>query len=66
MPSVQQAPALQDGLELQDPLLIGLIAQLTDSTLQDSIAVTVRRLLELGQDILSGTTLDARKTPPTP
>jgi hypothetical protein len=64
--SVQQTPALQDALGPQDPVLIGLIAQLTDSTLQDSIAVTVRRLLELGQDILSGTTLDARKTAPTP
>jgi hypothetical protein len=63
---VEQVPALQDALGLQDPVLIGLISQLTDSTLQDSIAVTVRRLLELGQDILSGTTLDARKTPPTP
>jgi hypothetical protein len=66
VPVVEQAPALQDGLERQDPVLIGLIAQLTDSTLQDSIAETVRRLLELGQDILSGTTLDARKTPSTP
>jgi hypothetical protein len=66
VPLVEQVPALQDALGLQDPVLIGLISQLTDSTLQDSIAVTVRRLLELGQDILSGTTLDARKTPLTP
>jgi hypothetical protein len=64
--SVSETPALQDALRVQDPVLIGLIAQLTDSTLQDSIAGTVRRLLELGQDILSGTTLDARKTAPTP
>jgi hypothetical protein len=63
---VEQVPALQDALGLQDPVLIGLISQLTDSTLQDSIAETVRRLLELGQDILSGTTLDARKTTPAP
>jgi hypothetical protein len=55
-------PALQDALGLQDPVLIGLIAQLTDSTLQDSIAETVRRLLQLGQDILSGGTHDARQT----
>jgi hypothetical protein len=65
-PPVLQAPALQDALGVRDPVLIGLIAQLTDSTLQDSIAGTVRRLLELGQDILSGTTLDAHKTAPTP
>lgn len=58
--------ALQDALGLQDPVLIGLIAQLTDSTLQDSIAVTVRRLLQLGQDILSGGTHDARQTGPAP
>jgi hypothetical protein len=58
--SIQQVPALQDALGRQDPVLIGLIAQLTDSTLQDSIAVTVRRLLQLGQDILSGGTHDAR------
>jgi hypothetical protein len=58
--------ALQDALGLQDPVLIGLIAQLTDSTLQDSIAVTVGRLLQLGQDILSGGTHDAGKTGPAP
>jgi hypothetical protein len=61
-PPVSAPPALQDGLSLQDPVLIGLIAQLTDSTLQDSIAVTVRRLLQLGQDILSAGTHDARQT----
>jgi hypothetical protein len=54
--------ALQDALSLQDPVLIGLIAHLTDSTLQDGIAVTVRRLLQLGQDILSGGVRDARQT----
>ena len=58
--------ALLDALGLQDPVLIGLIAQLTDSTLQDSFAVTVRRLLQLGQDILSGGTHDARQTGSAP
>jgi hypothetical protein len=48
------AGTLQDALHLQGPILIGLIAQLTDSTLQDSIAATTRALLQLGQDILSG------------
>ncbi len=48
------------GLTLQEiisalPLvLIGLIAHLTDSALQDDIALTSRRLLNLGQDILGG------------
>jgi hypothetical protein len=46
--------ALQDALRYQGPVLIGLIAQLSDSTLQDSIAATTRGLLQLGQDILSG------------
>ena len=46
--------ALQDALQSQGPVLIGLIAQLTDSTLQDALATTTRRLLELGQDILAG------------
>jgi hypothetical protein len=50
------ARALQDALQAQGPVLIGLIAQLTDSTLQDSIAATTRGLLQLGQDILAGRT----------
>jgi hypothetical protein len=50
------ARALQDALQAQGPILIGLIAQLTDSTLQDSIAATARGLLQLGQDILAGRT----------
>lgn len=59
----EPAPAaLQDALSLQDPVLIGLIAHLTDSTLQDGIADTVRRLLQLGQDILSEGTRDAHQT----
>jgi hypothetical protein len=60
------SPALQDALSQQNPVLIGLIAQLTDSTLQDSIAVTVRRLLELGHDILSGATHDVCQKGPAP
>jgi len=45
---------LQDLLASQAIVLIGLIAQLTDSTLQEDIAQCGRRLLHLGQDILSG------------
>jgi hypothetical protein len=45
--------ALQDALRLQGPVLIGLIAHLSDSTLQDDIANTARGLLQLGQDILA-------------
>lgn len=46
--------ALQDVLSAQPAVLIGLIAHLTDSALQEDIARSTRRLLQLGQDILSG------------
>lgn len=46
--------ALQDFLSEQPAVLIGLIAHLTDSALQEDIARSTRRLLQLGQDILSG------------
>jgi hypothetical protein len=58
--------ALQDALRLQGPVLIGLIAHLSDSTLQDDIAQTSRRLLQLGQDILSGKVSNARQTGAAP
>jgi len=46
--------SLQDLLAAQPLVLIGLIAKLTHSTLQDDIARSGRVLLHLGQDILSG------------
>jgi hypothetical protein len=58
--------ALQDALRLQGPVLIGLIAHLSDSTLQDDIAQTSRRLLQLGQDILSGQKPHAPQTSAAP
>jgi hypothetical protein len=58
--------ALQDALRLQGPVLIGLIAHLSDSTLQEDIAQISRRLLQLGQDILSGKGSDARQTGAAP
>jgi hypothetical protein len=48
------AAALQEVLAAQPTVLIGLIAHLTDSALQEDIARTSRRLLQLGQDILQG------------
>lgn len=48
--------ALQDLLIEQPLVLIGLIGQLTGSTLQDDIALTTRRLQQLGADILYGPT----------
>jgi hypothetical protein len=54
--------ALQDALKCQGPVLIGLIAHLTDSALQDDIELTTRGLLQLGQDILSGRAPHASQT----
>ena len=48
--------ALQEVLAAQPTVLIGLIAHLTDSALQEDIARASRRLLQLGQDILQGRT----------
>jgi hypothetical protein len=48
-----EATALQDVLSLQPAVLIGLIAQLTGTALQDDIARTARRLQQLGDDILN-------------
>lgn len=44
--------ALQDVLQAQPAVLIGLIAHIIDSPLQDDIAKISQRLLQLGQDIL--------------
>jgi hypothetical protein len=46
--------SLQDLLSSQPIVLIGLIAKLIDSTLQEDIAQSGRILLHLGQDILAG------------
>jgi hypothetical protein len=44
--------ALQEIISSQPLVLLGLIAHFTDSPLQDSIARTARRLMELGRDVL--------------
>jgi hypothetical protein len=44
--------ALQDLLSAQHLVLLGLIAHLTSSALQDEIVATARRLQQLGNDIL--------------
>ena len=46
------ATTLQDLCSLQVPLLIGLIANLTGNALQDNIAETSQKFIDLGQDIL--------------
>jgi hypothetical protein len=48
---------LQDSWIAQQPVLIGLIAQITGLVLQDDIACATSRLAQLGQDVLNGLTL---------
>jgi hypothetical protein len=43
---------LQDLRSMQTPLFVGLISMLADSTLQENIALTTRRLIAKGYDIL--------------
>jgi hypothetical protein len=43
---------LQDFCLSQDPAFVGLISMVTGSTLQEDIALTTRKLLLRGQDIL--------------
>ena len=66
MPEDLTSRALQDALRCQGPVLIGLIAHLSDSALQDDIATTARGLLQLGQDILSGQKSHAPQTSAAP
>jgi hypothetical protein len=49
-------PALQDLLSMQPIIILGLIAHLTGSALQDDIAISTRLLQQLGTDILNGLT----------
>ena len=58
--------ALQDAMRQQGPVLIGLIATLTDSSLQEDMVASSRRLLQLGQDILGGKRRDAHQAGATP
>ena len=51
--AVPKEDALQDLLMAQPSVLIGLIAHLTGSTLQDDIVRSGQKLRELGEDFLS-------------
>ncbi len=50
--STLRGPRLQDLCVAQVPLMVGLIAHLTNSTLQEQIATTTQALVVKGQDIL--------------
>ena len=56
------AAPLQDLLQASSPVLAGLIAHLFEVTLQDDMAATTRRLVQLGQDVLSGRCGEADQT----
>lgn len=45
--------ALQDTLAAQHAVIIGLIAQITGTALQENIEDTLRQMQQLGQDVLS-------------
>lgn len=51
--AVAISTALQDLLNAPTPVLAGLIAHLFAFTLQDDIAATTRRLVELGHDVIN-------------
>ena len=54
---VPEAPAvlaLQDLLIAESPLLAGLVAHLFQPALQDDMASTTRRLVQLGRDVING------------
>jgi hypothetical protein len=61
---VEQVP-LQETWRSQPPLLVGLIAQMTGSALQEDMAVVMRRLIARGQALLEPYPKNHdRKTPP--
>lgn len=67
--TIDQNHALQNSFLMQPAVFIGLISHLTGHTLQENIEVTIRRLQQLGGDILGhsshpqGDLQDAQTTP---
>jgi hypothetical protein len=53
IPTAAIPTALQDLLNAPSPVLAGLIAHLFEVTLQDDIAATTRRLVQLGHDVIN-------------
>jgi len=54
LPKAPAVVALQDLLNAESPLLAGLIAHLFQPALQDDMASTTRRLVQLGRDVING------------
>jgi hypothetical protein len=57
---------LQEIIMAQPAVLIGLIAHLVGTPLQDEIVYAARRLLRLGQDIIEVSAADAAARPNRP
>src|SRR5437764_1165426 len=53
-PEAPAGVALQDLLNAESPLLAGLVAHLFQPALQDDMASTTRRLVQLGRDVING------------
>ncbi len=60
------AAALQDLLNAPTPVLAGLIAHLFDVTLQEDIASTTRRLVQMGHDLIDRSRHENRQTSAAP
>ena len=58
--------ALQDLLNAPTPVLAGLIAHLFDVTLQEDIASTTRRLVQMGHDLIDRSRHENRQTSAAP
>lgn len=54
VPKAPAGLALQDLLNAESPLLAGLIVHLFQPALQDDMASTTRRLVQLGRDLFNG------------
>jgi hypothetical protein len=54
LPKTRPGAALQDLLNAESPLLAGLIVHLFQPALQDDMASTTRRLVQLGRDLFNG------------
>jgi hypothetical protein len=63
-PGTSARSPLQDVLSAQPAVLIGLIAHIVGTPLQDDIVRATGRLLRLGQDILSSSAPGAAMPPP--
>ena len=61
-PTPPAVSALQDLLNSPSPVLAGLIAHLFEATLQDDIASTTRRLVQLGHDVINRSRNEDRQT----